>query len=285
MVRLSLYERPDGCIALAGNTVTYSLEENTAHFGACTVHGPALQWILEPDRSGDGTDDSSSTAALSEEINLPNEPVIMRCDRIDFPPGGIAYTHTHPGPGIRRLIAGTIDIRTEGHTTNYIVGGAWFESGPDPVHATASTHEPSAFVRVLVLPAQWAGKRTIKYVDPADEEKPKLQTPTVFFDEPAIAPTQLRMGGGIQLVWGIASLDSLDNATASELLRCLQRLRASGQLEVDTARIYGEAMLRRGVAALRHSDPKAATEVVVNTKASVRTNRDDTILSYDGVRN
>jgi hypothetical protein len=30
----------------------------------------------------------------------------------------------------------------------------------------------------------WAGKRTICYVDPADEEKPKLQRATVFFDEP-----------------------------------------------------------------------------------------------------
>ena len=36
---------------------------------------------------------------------------------------------------------------------------------------------------MLVLPAEWEGKRTIKYVDPEDEKKPKLQTPTVFFDE------------------------------------------------------------------------------------------------------
>ena len=62
-------------------------------------------------------------------------------------------------------------------------GSAWFESGPSPVLAHASTTEPSAFVRVLVLPAEWEGKRTIKYVDPEAEKKPKLQTPTVFFDE------------------------------------------------------------------------------------------------------
>ena len=280
-MRLSLYERPNGCTALPGNTVTYSLEENTAHFGACTVTGAALQWIIEPDLGGSDW----GSAALSEQIDLPDGPVIMRCDRIDFPPGGIAYTHTHPGPGIRRLIAGSIDIRTNNHLSHYIVGGAWFESGPDPVHATASPYVPSAFVRVLVLPAQWAGKRTIKYVDPADEQKPKLQTPTVFFDEPAIAPTQLRMGGGIQLVWGIASLDSADDAPTADLVRGLQRLQASGQLEVDTARIYGEAMFNRGVAALRQSDPTAAAEVVVNTKASVRTNREDTLLSFEGVRN
>ena len=50
--------------------------------------------------------------------------------------------------------------------------------------ATASGSEPTAFVRVMLLPAEWEGKRTIRYVDPADEEKPKLQRPTVFFDRP-----------------------------------------------------------------------------------------------------
>ena len=37
-------------------------------------------------------------------------------------------------------------------------------------------------MRVMLLPAEWEGKRTIRYLDPADEEKPKLQRPTVFFD-------------------------------------------------------------------------------------------------------
>ena len=39
------------------------------------------------------------------------------------------------------------------------------------------------------------------------------------------------------------------------------------------------------MAALRQSDPTAAAEVVVNTKASFRTNREDTLLSFEGVRN
>jgi aflatoxin B1 aldehyde reductase len=54
---------------------------------------------------------------------------------------------------------------------------------------------------------------------------------------------------------------------------------------VYLARIYGEDMFRRGVSALGAIDPAAAAEVVVNTKASVRTFRDDTILTYAGVRN
>ena len=35
-----------------------------------------------------------------------------------------------------------------------------------------------------VLPAEWAGKRTIRYVDPADEEKPKLQQARVYLERP-----------------------------------------------------------------------------------------------------
>ena len=63
-------------------------------------------------------------------------------------------------------------------TNEYGPFAAWYESGPEPVFAAAS--EPSAFVRVMILPREWAGKRTIRYVDPADEEKPKTQRATVF---------------------------------------------------------------------------------------------------------
>jgi hypothetical protein len=34
------------------------------------------------------------------------------------------------------------------------------------------------------LPPEWEGKRTIRYVDPADEEWPKLQRATVFLEQP-----------------------------------------------------------------------------------------------------
>ena len=61
---------------------------------------------------------------------------------------------------------------------------AWYETGPDPVYAEASPTEETAFVRVLVLPAEWAGKRTISYVDPADAEKPKLQRARIYLERP-----------------------------------------------------------------------------------------------------
>jgi quercetin dioxygenase-like cupin family protein len=109
---------------------------------------------------------------------------LMRHDRIDFPPGGIAHRHTHPGPGIRYLLFGTLRIESGGETHDHGPGDPWFESGSEPVLATASTTEESAFVRVLLLPGEWAGKRTITYVDPADEERPKLQRPTVYGEYP-----------------------------------------------------------------------------------------------------
>jgi hypothetical protein len=177
-LNLSLYEEPEGVEAAPGNRVVYDLERNAAHFGEASVEGPALLWVLS-DADGEG-------AALSVDLELdPWLEWIMRCDRIDFPAGGIAYRHTHPGAGIRRLLFGSIRIEgPDGHAKDYGPGGAWYEGFDYPVLATASTTEPSAFVRVMLLPREWEGKRTIRYVDPADEEKPKLQTPTVFFDKP-----------------------------------------------------------------------------------------------------
>ncbi|MEM7254142.1 MAG: hypothetical protein AAF493_22215 [Pseudomonadota bacterium] len=42
----------------------------------------------------------------------------------------------------------------------------------------------TGFVRVMLLPSEWIGKRTIRYVDRADAERPKKQSARVYFDEP-----------------------------------------------------------------------------------------------------
>ena len=128
-------------------------------------------------------DEAPDDALLAAEVDV-RPGWLMRHDRIDFPPGGIAYRHTHPGPGIRYLLFGELTIESGGETHTYRAGEPWFESGPEPVLATASATEETAFVRVLLLPSEWAGKRTIKYVDPSDEEKPKLQRPTVYGEYP-----------------------------------------------------------------------------------------------------
>ena len=176
-MNLSLFEHPEGVEALPGNRVVYDLERDEAHFGDVAVDGPAIVWEL--------SEYGSDGAALSVDVELdPWLEWLVRCDRVDFPPGGVAYTHTHPGPGLRVLLKGRIRIDTQGESHEYGPFEWWYETGPAPVYAAASAEEETAFVRVLVLPAEWAGKRTIRYVDPADEEKPKLQQARVYLERP-----------------------------------------------------------------------------------------------------
>jgi hypothetical protein len=174
---LALFEHRDGCAPMPGNRVCYDVARNEAHFGRCRVDGYALVWELA-EYGGDG-------ALLAADVELdPSVEWLIRCDRVDFPPGGIAYTHTHPGPGIRYLLHGSIRIESGGESDDYGPGWAWFERGPEPVLATASETEETAFVRVLLLPREWEGKRTIRYAHAEDEERPKLQRATVFLEHP-----------------------------------------------------------------------------------------------------
>ena len=159
---LRVADHPDGVETGPGDHVVYDVGADEAHWGAARVAGHALVWELTGRPAGDW---------------------LVRCDRVDFPPGGIAYTHTHPGPGLRVLLKGRIRIETQGTSHEYGPFEWWYETGPDPVYAAASPDDETAFVRVLVLPAEWAGRRTIRYVDPADEDRPKLQRATVYFEQ------------------------------------------------------------------------------------------------------
>jgi hypothetical protein len=175
---LALYKHRHGVKTGAGSRAVYDVERGSAHFGEASVEGRALVWELD---ESPGTDAALLAADLALDDSIE---WLMRCDRVDFPPGGVAYRHTHPGPGIRCLLNGSIQIESGGEQHTFGPFEPWFESGPEPVLATASADEETAFVRVMLVPREWAGKRTIRYVDPADEEKPKLQRATVFFDEP-----------------------------------------------------------------------------------------------------
>jgi hypothetical protein len=84
---------------------------------------------------------------------------------------------------VRRILHGALTIdREDGAPRTYSTGESWYEGADDPVLATASGTEDTAFVRVLLLPAEWAGRRTITYVDPDDEDKPRLQRATVLLE-------------------------------------------------------------------------------------------------------
>ena len=61
-------------------------------------------------------------------------------------------------------------------------GEPWFERGPDPVLAPTTDREETAFIRCMVLPVEWRGRNTIRYVNPDDAEKPKPQKYHRFVD-------------------------------------------------------------------------------------------------------
>jgi len=169
-----------------------SIGENATWHGAgpCVIHARAAArlWRWELRADGMPRSDSARTALkLSHAIEMPAGGALMRADRVDFPPRGIAYTHTHQGPGIRVLVHGRFRVETNGHALKLGAGGPWFERGPDPVYAEAIGDEPTSFVRVMVLPLALRGKSSIRYVKSEDQARPKSQTYTVFVDAP-VAP-------------------------------------------------------------------------------------------------
>jgi quercetin dioxygenase-like cupin family protein len=181
-LRLSLSRLEKGVEADAENAVVYDVERAVAELGDGSVAGPALIWRFDPDEADAAGVLLTRTVALDRSSDW-----IVRCDRIDFALGGVAHRHVHPGPGIRYLLHGEIEIETKGGTTVYRPGEPWFEPGPEPVRARASPHVETSFVRTLVLPAEWAGKRTITYLEPVDDAAPR-QSATVFLEHPITLP-------------------------------------------------------------------------------------------------
>lgn len=122
---------------------------------------------------------------LTSELTWPiADSLLVRADSVAFPPGGCAYLHTHQGPGIRCLIQGGVRIDTNGHSTSYAPGTAWFEAGPIPVFAQAASDRPSRFIRVMILPSRLKGMSSIAYVNAEDKDKPKSQSYKIFVDAP-----------------------------------------------------------------------------------------------------
>ncbi|WP_306257725.1 cupin domain-containing protein [Pararhizobium sp. IMCC21322] len=124
-----------------------------------------------------------SEMVLRSELMLDTGPVFLRLDQVTFPAKARAYRHIHPGPGIRYLISGALEIKSDTHTDIMQPGQAWFEDANSPVQATAQDMDTSAFVRAMVLPLAYEGKPTIKRLNADDLQKPALQTNKRFFDQ------------------------------------------------------------------------------------------------------
>ena len=126
----------EGSTIVRAASVSASLDANSAW---CSAAAPAitagksgarmLRWELLAAGAAPAKACANSTLTLNAPINLPAAEVLMRCDRVGFPPKGEALTHVHQGPGIRCLLAGSIRIDSEGASHSYAPGQAWFESG------------------------------------------------------------------------------------------------------------------------------------------------------------
>src|SRR5207249_3546691 len=126
---------------------------------ACSVtagSGGATLWRWELIRGAGAAEDShagTTRVLLEHAIDLDQGgEYLMRADRVDFAPGGVALPHRHRGGGIRCLVAGTLDVTVGDRPARRIApGGAWFESGREPVLAVASKDDATSFIRVAIL--------------------------------------------------------------------------------------------------------------------------------------
>jgi quercetin dioxygenase-like cupin family protein len=179
-------QRGEVAVVHGGVTTALTVDRAWHGAGACAVRSGAagatvLRWeLVRAGSPGDGE------LVLEHAIDLaPDAAWLMRCDRVDFDPGGVALPHRHRGGGIRCLVAGALEVTVDDAPPRLIrPGGAWFESGREPVLARASATEPTSFVRVAILPAEIRGQTSILYVDPADAARGRPRRYTVWVDTP-----------------------------------------------------------------------------------------------------
>ena len=164
-------------------------------------------WRFELAGLADG-DGSALAAGIASRLKLaaavealPAGELLLRGDSVAFPPGGCAYLHRHQGPGIRCLIEGGIRIDTRGTSTSYGPGGAWYESGPDPVFAQGARDRPTRFIRMMILPRALLGKSSIEYLNAEDKAKPKSQSYKGFADTPISFDMRFHLKGLSGLDW------------------------------------------------------------------------------------
>ena len=174
---LAVRPRPSPRIRRSFTPAPVSIAAGAA--GACL-----LRYELDPGDGAPSGDGVRSERKLEASLALDDpDGYLLRCDKVELPPGGIAYTHTHQGGGIRCLLKGGFNVRVHGEVTVLGEYDAWFEAGPDAVYAWAPDDAPGHFSRVMILPRRLKGKSSIRYVDPEDADKPKLQQYTIFLDE------------------------------------------------------------------------------------------------------
>ncbi|MBR0681438.1 hypothetical protein GXW74_13160 [Roseomonas eburnea] len=151
--------------------------------GAARLAGTGEVWRFE-------VSDAAELTAPHEYARLvlahplardPAMPFVLRLDRVDFPPEGATPKHGHAGPGIRRLLSGRLLAEVGAQAHRIDAGGAWFETGADPVIGRVMA-PGSAFIRCMVLDAELLGRPTFRAWTEEDAAKPRSASYRLFFD-------------------------------------------------------------------------------------------------------
>ena len=188
-----IYARRGGVVVASAGRDSRVAEDQAWHgAGACAVttgSGAATLWrweLLHGAVAAAAAPAGTTRVVLEHAIDLdPAAEYLMRADRVDFAPGAVALPHRHRGGGIRCLVTGTLDVTVGDALARRITpGGAWFESGREPVLAVASKDDATSFIRVAILPREIRGRTSIMYVSPSDAERGRPRTYTVYVDEP-----------------------------------------------------------------------------------------------------
>jgi hypothetical protein len=151
--------------------------------GAITLDGTGEIWRFEVSVVPALTQ-AEERAGLILAHPLPRDPAlpfVLRLDRVDFLPAAETPKHGHAGPGIRRLLSGRL-LAEVGEAAHRIeAGGAWYETGTDPVIGRVLA-PGSAFIRCMVLDAALLGQPSFRAWDAAEAAKPRGAQYRLFFD-------------------------------------------------------------------------------------------------------
>jgi quercetin dioxygenase-like cupin family protein len=88
---------------------------------------------------------------LTKTVTLPSEDVKVVVKHLKFPVGFKTPQHTHPGPGPRYVLRGTLEVKEGGKTQTYHAGEAFWESGI-PMTAENTGQEEVEVIAVELIP-------------------------------------------------------------------------------------------------------------------------------------
>lgn len=172
-------------ISGAGRDVTLQTGDCQLFTYALTLTGPGECWSFEmsaAEAKAPLSEDDMERLVYATPIERdPHADILIRADRVDFPPGTVTPRHGHKGPGIRRLLQGILIAEVGDEIIRIEAGDVWFEAGPDPVVGRTLAPD-SAFVRVMVLDPSLYGQPTFIPCSPEDARAPRGTNRTLFFD-------------------------------------------------------------------------------------------------------